>query len=255
MTAVAESAAAVDQRLAGKRVLVTGGTKGIGRATVLAFARSGASVVTCYHTDGAAADSLARELADLGGKHQVVQADVTDPGQVASLGDTARDALGGLDVLVNNIGVDSVVSFEDLTLPEWQRVVEHNMTSVYLVTQAALGLLTDGGSIVSIGSSVALRGRARGVHYTTSKAALIGFTRALCKEAGARGIRVNAVAPGLTETEPGAGLPPDAVQRIVGMTALGRICQPADVAGAVLFLAGDASRYISGVTLNVDGGV
>ncbi len=146
MTAVAESAAAVDQRLAGKRVLVTGGTKGIGRATVLAFARSGASVVTCYHTDGAAADSLARELADLGGKHQVVQADVTDPGQVASLVDTARDALGGLDVLVNNIGVDSVVSFEDLTLPEWQRVVEHNMTSVYLVTQAALGLLTDGGS-------------------------------------------------------------------------------------------------------------
>lgn len=253
--ATVDPAAAMEQRLAGKRVLVTGGTKGIGRATVLAFAHSGASVVTCYHTDDAAADSLARELAALGGTHKVVRADVTDQGQAASLVETARDTLGGLDVLVNNMGVDGVVSFEDLTLVEWQRVVDHNTTSVYLVTQAALGILSDGGSIVTIGSSVALRGRARGVHYTTSKAALIGFTRALCKDIGPRGIRVNAVAPGLTETEPGAGLPPDARKRIVGMTALGRICQPEDVAGAVLFLAGDTSRYISGVILNVDGGV
>lgn len=248
-------AAAIDQGLAGKRVLVTGGTKGIGRVTTLAFAHSGASTVTCYHADSAAADSLTHELAGLGGKHKVVRADVTDAAQVAALVDETRNALGGLDVLVNNTGVDHVVSFEDLTLPAWQHVVEHNITSVYLVTQAALGLMSDGGSIITIGSSAALRGRARGVHYTTSKAALIGFTRALCKDVGSRGIRVNAVAPGLTETVPGAGLPPDAVQRIVGMTALGRICQPTDVAGAVLFLAGDTSRYISGATLNVDGGV
>jgi 3-oxoacyl-[acyl-carrier protein] reductase len=134
-------------------------------------------------------------------------------------------------------------------------VLDHNVTSAYLVTQAALELLVDGASIVNIGSSVAMRGRVRGVHYTTSKAALVGLTRALCKELGPRGIRINTVAPGLTETEPGAGLPPEAVERIVGMTALGRICQPDDVAGAVLFLAGDTSRYISGVTLNVDGGV
>lgn len=245
----------MNQGLADKRVLVTGGTKGIGRATVLAFARSGARVVTCYHADTEAAASLTRELDDIGGKHEVVRADVTDPGQVAALAETAADTLGGLDVLVNNIGVDRTVAFEDLTLPEWQRVVGLNMTSVFLVTHAALGLVADGGSVITVGSSVALRGRSRGVHYTATKAALIGFTRALCKEAGARGIRVNAVAPGLTETEPGAGLPPEAVQRIVGMTALGRICQPEDVAGAVLFLAGDTSRYISGITLNVDGGV
>ena len=93
------------------------------------------------------------------------------------------------------------------------------------------------------------------MHYTAAKAGLIGFTRALCKEVGARGIRVNTVAPGLTETEPDAGLPPGALERIVGMTALGRIGQPDDVAGAVLFLAGDTSRYVSGATLNVDGGV
>ncbi len=247
----------MNQGLAGKRVLVTGGTKGIGRATVLAFAHSGAHVVTCYHSDSKAADSLARELADLGGKHEVVRADVTDPDDVAALTGAAENTLGGLDVLVNNMGVDSPVAFEDLTLTEWQRVVGHNLTAVYLVTQAALGLVADGGSIITVGSSVALRGRARGVHYTASKAAVIGFTRALSKETGARGIRVNAVAPGLTEsgTAPRAGLPPEAVARIVGMTALGRIGQPEDVAGAVLFLAGDTSRYISGVTLNVDGGV
>lgn len=245
----------MNQELAGKRVLVTGGTKGIGRAVVLAFARGGAHVVTCFHSDEAQAASLTRELAEIGGKHQVVRADITESTGARTLADTAGNALGGLDVLVNNLGVDGQVSFEDLTLGEWRRVVDHNLTSLYLVTHAALGLIADGGSIVNLSSSVALRGRARGVHYTASKAAVIGFTRALAKESGSRGIRVNAVAPGLTETEPGAGLPAAAVTRIAGMTALGRIAQPEDIVGAVLFLAGDASRYVSGVTINVDGGV
>jgi len=236
-------------------VLVTGGTRGIGRATVLAFARAGASVVTCHHTASEAAESLARELKEIGGQHQVVQADVTDRADVERLVDVCRQTLGGLDVLVNNVGVDGAVMFGELGEDEWRRVVDHNVTAAYLVTHAALDLLADGASVVNVGSSVALRGRVAGVHYTASKAALIGFTRALCKELGPRGIRVNTVAPGLTETEPGAGLPPEAVKRIVGMTALGRIGQPEDVAGAVLFLAGDTSRYVSGVTLNVDGGV
>jgi 3-oxoacyl-[acyl-carrier protein] reductase len=245
----------MDLGLQDKRVLITGGTKGIGLATVLAFARGGAHVVTCYSADDEAATQLSRTLAAIGGKHEVIKADVTDRAQAISLAETAGNLLGGLDVLVNNMGVDGPVAFEDLTLAEWQRVIDHNITSVYLVTHAALGLVADGGSVITVGSSVGLRGRARGVHYGASKAAVVGFTRALCKEAGARGIRVNAVAPGLTETEPGAGLPPEAVTRIVGMTALGRIGHPDDVAGAVLFLAGDTSRYISGVTLNVDGGV
>ncbi|HET8682191.1 MAG TPA: SDR family oxidoreductase, partial [Micromonosporaceae bacterium] len=151
--------------------------------------------------------------------------------------------------------VDGNVPFGKLTDDEWHRVLEHNVTATYLVTSAALPAMADGGSVVNIGSSVALRGRSNGVHYTASKAALLGFTRALCKEVGARGIRVNTIAPGLTETEPGAGLPPQAVERIVSMTALGRICQPEDVVAAVLFLAGDNSRYITGATLHVDGGV
>lgn len=242
----------MDQGLAGKRVLLTGGTRGIGRATALAFAAAGATVVTCGRAAGTDAESL---TAELGAAHKVATADLTDREEVAHLVKTAHEHLGAIDVLVNNVGVDGAVMFDDLDEDEWHRVLEHNVTVTYRVSRAALPVLTEGGSIVNIGSSVALRGRVAGVHYTASKAALIGFTRALCKEVGPRGIRVNSVAPGLTETEPGAGLPPAAVERIVGMTALGRICQPEDVAGAVLFLAGETSRYISGATLNVDGGV
>ena len=241
--------------LSGKRVLLTGGTRGIGRATALALAAEGASVTVCHHSESEASASLALRLKELGDNNEVVRADVTDQAAVTQLVERVASSLGGLDVLVNNLGVDGFVPFEGLEEDEWHRVLDHNVTSAYLVTRAALRLLSDGASVINVGSSVALRGRVNGVHYTTSKAALIGMTRALCKELGPRRIRVNLVSPGLTETEPGAGLPPAAVERIVGMTALGRICQPDDVSNAVVFLASDASNYISGVTLNVDGGV
>ncbi|MCA2228516.1 SDR family NAD(P)-dependent oxidoreductase [Nonomuraea aurantiaca] len=245
----------MDQGLHGKRVLVTGGTRGIGRATVLAFARAGAHVLACHHTGGEDADSLATELKELGDRNRVVRADVTDSEDNRRLAGTVEAELGGLDVLVNNVGVDGAAPFAEISGEEWRRLLDHNVTSAYLVTQAMLGLLAYGASVVNIGASAALRGRVNGVHYSASKAALIGFTRGLCKELGSRGIRVNLVAPGLTETEPGAGLPPQVVERIVAITALGRLCRPNDVAGAVLFLAGDTSQYISGVTLNVDGGI
>lgn len=245
----------MDLGLAGKRVLVTGGTRGIGRHTVLAFARAGAYVVAGNRSPSDAADSLARELKGLGDSHRVVQADVTDAAGVATLTDTCRDALGGLDAVVNNVGVDGESAFEQLTAQEWHRVMETNLTSCFLVTQAALRLLADGGSIINIGASVGLRGRSNAAHYVASKAALIGLTRSLAKELGNRGIRVNTVAPGLIETEPDAGLPPPVADRIRAMTALGRLGTSEDVAAAALFLAGNASRYITGVTLNVDGGM
>jgi 3-oxoacyl-[acyl-carrier protein] reductase len=244
----------MDLGVSGKRVIVTGGSKGIGRATVLAFASASARVITCHHTADEAAQRIVRELKEIGGEHRVVRADVTRREDVAALAEDCERHFGQVDVLVNNIGVDGPVPFDRLTEDEWHRVINHNLTATYLVTHALMPLLAHGAAIVNLGASVALRGRSMGVHYTASKAALIGFTRALCKELGPRSIRVNCVAPGLTETEPGAGLPAAAVQRIVGMTALGRICQPEDVATAVLFLSGDAARYITGVTLNVDGG-
>ncbi|WP_410601156.1 SDR family NAD(P)-dependent oxidoreductase [Amycolatopsis sp. lyj-90] len=245
----------MDNGLSRKRVLVTGGSRGIGRAITLAFARDGAHVVACHREPSEEAAGLTRELKELSDRNRVVQADLTTSAGAQRLAGATQETLGGLDVLVNNVGVDGMVPFDRLGEDEWRRVMEHNVTTAYLVTHASLGLLTDGASIVNVGASVALRGRPGGVHYTASKAALIGLTRGLCKDLGSRGIRVNLVAPGLTETEPDAGLPPQLVERMVGMTALGRLCQPDDVAGAVLFLAGENSRYVTGTTLTVDGGV
>lgn len=243
----------MQQIWAGKRVLVTGGTRGIGRATVLAFARGGAHVVTCHHAPGEAADSLAAELGALGGKHEVVTADVTTGAGAARLADACRGVLGGLDVVVNNVGIDGSAPLERLEEDEWRRLLDHNVTSAYLVTRAVVDLLGEGGSIVNIGSAAALRGRPASAHYSASKAALTGFTRGLCKELGPRGIRVNTVAPGFVDD--GSEVPPPLRERLVAMTPLGRLARPEDVAGAVLFLAGDTAGFVSGTTLTVDGGM
>jgi 3-oxoacyl-[acyl-carrier protein] reductase len=245
----------MDFGLAGKRVLVTGGTGGTGREIVLAFARAGASVVAGHRRSVDAADSLARELKMLGDSHRVVRADVTDAADVAILADACTEALGGLDVVVNNVGVDSQAAFGDLTLAEWHRVIETNLTSSFLVTRAALSLLSGTGSVINIGASVGLRGRPNGAHYSASKAALIGLTRSLAKELGRGGIRVNTVAPGVIETKPDAGLPAPVAARVRALTSLNRFGTSAEVASVVLFLASDASRYVTGVTINVDGGM
>lgn len=245
----------MDLGLADRRVLVTGATRGIGRATALAFARAGARVVGCHRQAGEAADSLARDLKDLGDGHRVVQADVTDPEEVTRLLEACRETLGGLDVVVNNAGVDGHGEFDTLPAAEWARVLDVNITAYYLVVQAALPLLAEGASVVNVGASVATRGRPGSAHYTASKAAVVGLTRSLCKEFGGRGIRVNIVAPGVIETEPDAGLPPEIAGRLRAMTALGRLGAPEDVADPVLFLASDAARHITGTTLTVDGGV
>jgi 3-oxoacyl-[acyl-carrier protein] reductase len=241
--------------MGGKRVLVTGGTRGIGRATALAFAERGARVVTCHRAEGPEASRLAGDLAKHGDGHRVVPADVTDAAGVDHLLTVCREHLKGLDVLVNNVGVDGHALLENLDETQWHHLMDHNITSTYLVTRAALPLLADGASIVNVGSAAALRGRPAAAHYGASKAAMIGFTRGLCKELGPRGIRVNAVAPGVTSDAPEKDLPPHVVERLIAATALQRLCRPRDVADAVLFLAGDDSKSISGATLTVDGGM
>lgn len=245
----------MDSALADKRILITGGTRGIGRATALACARAGARLVVCYHTDVEAAETFARELDKEGGPHQVVQADVTLEPDVNQLIEACREALGGLDAVVNNAGVDGRAPIEGLTDDEWVRVMDMNLTSTFLVTKAATGLLVDGASIVNIGSSAALRGRPHSAHYAASKSALIGLTRSLARELGKRGIRVNTVAPGVIVTESDAGPPEPVADLIRAVTALNRLGVAEEVAAAVLFLVGDGSRYVSASTLNVDGGI
>lgn len=245
----------MDQRLDGKLALVTGATRGIGRETALALARAGADVVGCYRTDAEAADGVARELAETGGKHRIVRADVTRPEDVQRLMDTCREAGPALDVLVNNVGVDAAATLPELSEAEWQRVLDTDLTTVYRVTRAALPLLAQGASVVSVGSSAAARGVPARAHYGAAKSGVIGLTRSLSKELGPRGVRVNAVAPGIVDVGADGGPPPEIRARMARMSALGRLVTAQEVAQSVLFLASGAAAYVTGVTLGVDGGL
>jgi len=238
-----------------KNALVTGGTRGIGRAIVLALANAGANVVSCYRSDIEAADALATELKETGGQHHLCQADVSQADDVERLAAECRDQLGSLDIVVNSAGTISHIPFADLPLAEWERVISTNLTGTAMVIQKMLPLMPDGGSIINVGSRVATVGIPMRAHYTAAKAGVAGLTRSLCKELGPRGIRVNVVAPGVIATEEAANLPPQILARYRGLTALGRLGDPAEVADVVLFLASDLSRYVTGETVNVDGGI
>jgi 3-oxoacyl-[acyl-carrier protein] reductase len=239
--------------LTGRRALVTGGTRGIGRAVTLALARSGARVVACHRQQGAAADDLARELKEMGGDHRLVTADVSQPDDVARLAEECRTCLGGLDILVSNAGTISHHRMADLPLTEWRRVIDTSLTGAFLVTQQMLPLLDRGSSVIYIGSASALVGLPERAHYTAAKAGLIGLTRSLAKELGPSGIRVNLLAPGVIETD--KALPPERRAMYEARIALGRLGQPEEIAGPALFLASHLSSYLTGTVLTVDGGI
>jgi NAD(P)-dependent dehydrogenase (short-subunit alcohol dehydrogenase family) len=238
-----------------KRALVTGGSRGIGRAIVLGLAGGGASVAACYNRESDDVKRLRGELESIGGASYLAQADVSDATSAAAFVRDASERFGGLDILINNAGVVSHAMIEDLELDEWNRVLNTNLTAIYLVTKAALSAMGEGGSIVNITSAVAMRGMPARTHYISSKAGMIGFTRALCKEVGRRGIRVNALAPGIIETDQTADLDDAGRARYAGLAALNRLGSPEEIASVVLFLASDHASFVSGVTLNVDGGI
>ncbi|WP_089099010.1 SDR family NAD(P)-dependent oxidoreductase [Streptomyces hyaluromycini] len=245
--------------LHGKKVLITGGTRGIGRGIVLAAAQAGADVLTCHRQDGAAVDSLVQALKETEGDHHVIRADVGDLDQVDRLVNEAKDRFGRLDGVVNNAGVISHVPFAELPAAEWSRILDTNLTASYRVIQQALPLLGAGSSVINIGSRGAAAGIPLRAHYTAAKAALIGLTRSLAKELGPQGIRVNVVAPGVIETEAFDDMPAD---RAAGLratyaqkTALARLGTVDELAGPVLFLLSDLSTYVTGETVNVDGGI
>jgi 3-oxoacyl-[acyl-carrier protein] reductase len=258
----------LDLGLSGKRALVTGGSRGIGRAIVLGLAQSGASVAACYNRESEDVERLRGELEQVGGAKleqvggakvgsasYLAQADLAEPSSAGAFVREASERFGGLDIVINNAGVVSHAMIEQLTLDEWHRVIDTNLTAVYLVAKAALEVMGDGGSIVNITSAVAMRGMPGRVHYISSKAGLIGLTRALCKEVGRRGIRVNAVAPGIIETDQTSELDEAGRARYSGLAALNRLGGAEEVASVALFLASDQASFVSGVTLNVDGGI
>lgn len=247
--------------LTGRKALVTGGSRGVGRGIVLALARAGADVTTCYRQPSAAVDSLVAELKDTPGDHQVIQADLADPDRARDLVRVTGDHYGRIDLLVHNAGTVSHIPFAELPADEWRRVLDTNLTAAYVLAQEALTqeLLGEGASVAFIGSKSADVGIPLRAHYTASKSALQGLSRSLAKEYGAQGVRFNVLALGVIETEELASRPAEQremlVQRYQAKTALGRLGTPDEVAGAVLFLASDLSRYVTGSTLYVDGGI
>jgi len=245
--------------LKGKKALVTGGTRGIGLGMVRALASHGVDVVTCHRQESEAAAALDRELKDIGGAHQVVRADIADPEQVASLLDVCEQRLGSLDLIVNNAATVSHIPHADLSLQEWERTVATNLTAPHLMIQQGMRLLGEGSSVVSVSSKSIEVGIALRSHYTATKAALIGLTRSLAREYGGQGIRFNVLSLGMIATEGLDALPEqrrtEFVRHYSDKTALGRLGTPDDVAGALLWLASDLSRYVTGAVIPVDGGI
>ncbi|GAB2953424.1 SDR family NAD(P)-dependent oxidoreductase [Nonomuraea fastidiosa] len=245
--------------LRGANALVTGGTRGIGRSVVLHLARAGANVITCYRSDDEAAGRLEGELKETEGTHHVLKADVADPAQVTRLVAECRSRYGSLRTVVHNAGVISHVPFAALDGEEWHRVLDTNLSSAYYLTREVLPLLSEGSSVIYIGSKASLVGIPLRAHYTAAKAGLMGLARSLSKELGGKGIRVNVVAPGIIDTvEPGDAADAALDQRLEEYrkrSPLGRLGRPEDVAHVVAFLAGDGAAYITGETVNVDGGL
>ena len=241
-------------RFDGKTILITGGTRGIGRAITRAFADAGGTVLVCYHHADADADSLLVELKEIGGEHHVVKADITAQHDVDRVVTEAQRRFGGLDVVVHNAGAISHIPLAELSVEEWRRVIDTNLTAAYLVVQRCLPLLSAGSAIVLIGSKVASVGVPLRAHYTAAKAGLVGLARSLCKELGPDGIRVNVVAPGVIETEEAANLAPEVRRRYEAISSLGRLGEMTEVASVVLFAASAEASYLNGELINVDGG-
>ena len=245
-------------RLKGRAALVTGAQQGIGRAIALAFAHEGADVVINYLDDLKAAERVAADARDTGVRALVVQGDVSRVEQCQTLVARTVQEVGGLDILVNNAGVYPRSPFLELSEREWDFVLDVNLKGSCFCAQAAARAMIAGarrGSIINLSSS-SVRGQPRGVHYTASKGGVITMTRTMALELAPHGIRVNAIAPGTTDTaQPRGGNTEEELVAMAKTIPLGRIAQPDDIASVAVFLACDESRHMTGQTLHVNGGL
>jgi 3-oxoacyl-[acyl-carrier protein] reductase len=239
-------------RLDGRCVLVTGGTRGVGRATSLSLARAGARVVA-VHRDDEDPEGLAGEPGWAGGGNSVLRADPTDPADRERIVTHCRERVGGIDILVNNMG-STPLPWDEIDAAGIEETVSANLTMHVLLTRDVLALVRDGGSIVNVGAAMAARGRAGHAHLTAAKAGLHGFTRSLARDVGHRGIRVNTVATSLVENERGA-LSGPVREQLVRAVPLRRLSTADDVANLVTFLASDLSGFVNGAEIGVDGGL
>lgn len=241
--------------LSGKAILVTGGTRGIGRAIVEAAAHAGASVAFTYRSSTETADQLVEAL---GGEEKAlaIQADAASGEDAQRAVEAVVAKWGAIDGLVVNAGITRDGLMIRMDAQAWQDVIDTNLTGAFHVTKAAYRPMMKqrAGSIVTISSVVGVMGNAGQANYAASKAGLIGFTKSLARELSGRGVRANVVAPGYIETDMTADLGP-AAEALMGQIPLGRLGQPEDIAAAVLFLLSDAASYVTGHVLHVDGGM
>ena len=245
-------------RLEGKRALVTGAQQGIGRAAVLALAREGADVAINWFEGQPAAKQLAEEVRALGRRALTVQGDVSKSADVTRFVDETHRGLGGVDILINNAGVFPRSPFLELTEAEWDHVLDVNLKGSFLVAQAvARKMVADGtkGAIVNISSS-SVRGHVLGVHYSASKNGIIGITRSMALALAPHGIRVNAIAPGITDTaQPRYQFSEAEMAEQSRLVPLGNMASPADIADVLVFLASRDARFMTGATVHANGGL
>ena len=234
--------------LDGKRALVTGASRGIGRAIAIELGRAGADVVVGYRTGEQEAQAVASEVGGL-----AVQADVSDAASAQSL----VEAAGDVDILVNNAGLTRDGLIARMSDDDWQTVLDTNLSAVFYTCRAVARPMMKkrAGAIVNVSSIVGVRGNPGQVNYAASKAGIIGFTKSLARELGSRNVRANVVAPGYVHTQLTDVLPEEATALMLQNTPLGRLGDPEDVAGAVRFLCSDDAAFVTGAVLLVDGGL
>ncbi|MCC6617732.1 MAG: 3-oxoacyl-[acyl-carrier-protein] reductase [Chloroflexi bacterium] len=244
--------------LTGKAALVTGGSRGLGRAIALALAGQGADVAVNYRGNAAAADEVASRITSLGRRAVTIQGD-TAAGREAceAIVRAALDALGSIDILVNNAGITRDNLLMRMDADEWDAVIDTNLSGPFWMTRAVSRpmMKARSGRIINMSSAAGRMGNPGQANYAAAKAGLIGLTKTTARELASRGITCNAIAPGLITTDLTAGLPEAATEALVGLTPLGHVGTVDDVAAAAVYFASDEARYVTGQVLGVDGGI
>jgi NAD(P)-dependent dehydrogenase (short-subunit alcohol dehydrogenase family) len=245
-------------QLEGKVALVTGAQQGIGRGIALAFAEAGADVAVNWLDDEKAAREVAGSVTRHNRRAVTIQADMTKLDEVREMVDAVAAEFGGIDILVNNAGVFPRIDFLEMQESDWDFVHNVNLKGAVFCAQAAAKAMVAAGragAIINISSGAAFRGSPRGVHYVASKGGVVSMTRQMALELAPHRIRVNAIAPGLTDTaQPRYGSSEDVIAEMAAANPLGRIAQPEDIARAAVFLASDQAGFVTGHTLHVNGG-
>ncbi len=242
--------------LGGKTAIVTGGGQGIGLATVQALHSAGANVVVNYFADdnGLNANIAEQAVEKLSVRAAALAADVRNPDQMNSLVAATLNQFGSLDIFVNNAGILRDRSFKKMSQADWQDVIDTNLTGVFNGCKAACDSLVDGGTIVNVASLSAVTGFFGQANYASAKAGVMTLTKVLSRELARRNIRVNAVAPGVVDTEMGQSIPAENRQAMLQNVPLGRFAEPREIGDVILFLCSDLSSYITGQTIHINGG-